>query len=264
MKPIDLPDGWRAKLTELLQLGGIYQNEAEFCEATPSISVRTIARAEEVGRMTQKSALLLCEKLGYTSISALVAALTPSQTRFPWFRDVKPKFWQEIRFEERPHPFPPPDSSKLTPPFSEKPSGEYCHVGGWHLYLLKGARYKVTCDFVHNDVWPEIEIVVYVRVPHTQMWKRGESFGAVTTDKTDADVIPQIEETFITVWGKTVSARDAPWFDFTPATSDLKVKADGCLKLRFSAPNRQHGGAGYPESASKAESSPEVQLRLVE
>lgn len=181
------------------------------------------------------------------------------------FRDMDPKSWQEIPRVECPHPYPNlPDGNNSAPPFQRNLASDIFFVAGWKVRLQADVRYRVTCDFVRNKVWPEVEIVLYVRVPHTEMWQRAASFGSVTSLNCASDVTPQVEEWLITCWGKRVIADDAPWFYFVPVPEfDLDATV-GRLKLRFSAPNRQGKEGGAPVSMSAAESSPVVHMQAVE
>ena len=94
-----------------------------------------------------------------------------------------------------------------------------------------------------NDLWPEIEIVLYQRLlanDHSVgVWKRVVSAGAITSGEAASEVTPQSDDWLITCWGKTVVAWDAPWWAFVPETSDLDV-AGTALTLSFSSPTDTH------------------------
>jgi hypothetical protein len=179
------------------------------------------------------------------------------------FRDIVPKSWQRLPLVECPRPHPVGNNS--TPPFQRNLGGDIYYVAGWNIRLRANTHYRVTCDFVRNNVWPEIEIILYERVPRTESWKRAESFGAVTSGNGASDVTPQVEEWLITCWGKNVIADNAPWYDFVPDPEafDLDSTA-GLLKLHFSAPKRQVGEGGLPVSTVATGFSPAVHMRVVE
>lgn len=161
---------------------------------------------------------------------------TPTSAQ-SYFRDINPQTWQPILPAERPHPHAS-DANNSVPPFQRNLGNDVFFVAGWNLRLQANVRYRVTCAFIRNDTWPEIEIVLYERVPDTEGWRRGHSFGAVTSGRCASDFVTQVEEWLITVWGKHVIADNVPWYDFTPALDfDLDTTV-GLLKLHFSAPNR--------------------------
>lgn len=121
----------------------------------------------------------------------------------------------------------------------------------------------MTCDFVRNNVWLELEIVVYERVLHTEQWKRGASFGSVTSPDSAADFTPDVSVVLITCWGKLVISDVAPWQDFVPDTSQ-RDNAAGWLKLHFSAPEGHGDEGGSTVATVPAEAAPVVQVRLVQ
>src|SRR6267142_1419551 len=152
------------------------------------------------------------------------ASSVPAQTSFPLFRDIQIKCWQEIPLEERPHPFPPVSLSP-PPPFQPKPIGEVDYVSGWNIRLRAGLRYQLSYDFGKNDMWPEIEIVLYQRVPRLnqggELWKRAVSAGALSTSgEWPSEVTPLGDEWLVTCWGKTLIAWNAPWWAFVPEICD--------------------------------------------
>lgn len=180
------------------------------------------------------------------------------------FREIVPKSHQEIPRVEWPRPHTDlPDGNNSSPPFRRNLHNDIFYVAGWKVRLLTNVRYRVTCDFVRNEAWPEVETVLYERAPHTEMWQRATSFGSVTSLNCASDVTPQVEEWLITCWGKSVIADDAPWFYFVPVPGfDLDTTA-GRLKLRFSTPNREGGESGLPVPTSATESSPTVHMQAV-
>ena len=239
-----------------------------FFDGKTGISERHLRRSKKYPRRISKNSLIkLASAFGYQNdwramFQKLGGKPPPLPTEAPAFREIQAKSWQRLPLVECPHPYP--DGSNSTLPFQRELGGDIYYAAGWIVRLQANAHYRVTCDFVRNAVWPEIEIVLYERVPHTESWKRGGSFGAVTSLNRASDVTPQVEEWLITCWGKKVIADAASWFDFVPETSDLDTTGAGLLKVRFSAPNRQSGEGGLPVSTSAAESSPEVHVQLVE
>jgi hypothetical protein len=161
---------------------------------------------------------------------------------FPAFRDILLKRWQEIPIEERPRPFPPVTATSSFP-FPLKPPGEIDYVEGWHVRLRSNVRYRLAYTFCTNDLWPEIEIVLFQRLLANDrgvgVWKRVVSAGAITSGEAASDVTPQSEDWLITCWGKTLIAWDAPWWAFVPETYDLDPNGT-VLTLSFSAPDDTH------------------------
>ena len=205
------------------------------------------------------------EKLRHSpAASATVSPAIQKRLNEPaTFRDIVPRFWKRLPRVECPRPHA--DGNNSTPPFQPNLGGDICYVDGWNIRLQASVHYRVTCDFVRNNVWPEVEIVLYEHDPHTKSWKRAESFGAVTSGKCASEFTPQVEEWLITCWGKNVIADDSFWFHFAPVPEafDLDTTA-GLLKLRFSAPNHQGGEGGLHVSKSAAESCPTVHMQVVE
>jgi hypothetical protein len=116
-------------------------------------------------------------------------------------------------------------------------------------------------------VWPEIEIVLYQRVPPTDqgggVWKRVVSAGAVTSGECASDLTPQSEDWLITCWGKTVIASDAPWLAFVPETCDLDTK-NAVLTLSFLAPNGHDGEGGLSTFPAMAGSRSVFHMQAVD
>jgi|GEM_PF-3346092 len=187
-------------------------------------------------------------------------------TSFPPFRDILLRRWQEISFEERPHPFPP-ITNNASPPFPPKLSGEVDYVAGWNIRLLVGARYELTYDFGKNDGWPEIEIVLYQRVPRMApgggLWKRVVSAGAVSSGEGASEVTPQSEDWLITCWGKTQIAWDAPWWAFAPETYDLDTR-NAVLALSFADQKGLDVDGGLSTFPAMAGSRSALHMRAVD
>ena len=174
---------------------------------------------------------------------------------------LEPSF-QLISLEERPHPYPLEHK-----PLSPDPSlnDEICQVEGWNLYLDENTRYRVTCDFARNEVWPEIEVVTYSHCGDG-VWKRMESFGAVTTVGNYSELTTQTSgkfvgaqpvprKVFVAVFGKRAIDRVEPWYNLMPASTFKLDNEAGLLKLHFFT---------QPETARALSSDLlEVQLQVV-
>jgi hypothetical protein len=266
----DLPSDWWERFDDLVNDVLEIPLKAFFNKGT-GISERHLRRSKEPCKISKNSLRKLASAFGYgnnwrTMLEKLGGKPPPMPASAQlYFRDINPKTWQPILPAERPHPHPP-DAIDSPPPFQHNLGGDVCFVAGWNLRLQANMHYRVTCDFVRNNVWPEVEIVLYERVLHTEMWKRADSFGAITSGKRSADVTSQVEEWLITAWGKNVIADNAPWFYFVPVPKfDLDVIA-GLLKLPFSAPNlnRQESEGELPVSKLSVESSPAVRMQIVD
>jgi TIR domain len=194
------------------------------------------------------------------------ATTSPLYAHFPPFRDIQLKRWQEIVIDERPHPFPPV-AATIPPPFPPKSSAEVFYVDGWNIRLRAGGRYRLTSDRGEHQVWPEIEIVLYQRVPRTDLggglWKRVVSIGSITSAEPASDVTPSGEDWLITCWGKRVVARDAPWWAFVPGTHNLDTDS-ATLTLTFSAPYPYDLTGGLPLPPAEADSCSVLRMQAVE
>ena len=231
--------GWsRADLAEIADVGERVIDNAEVGKPIRLQALSSIASAFNVDNRE----ILEMPAPRSTSAASSVDSEQPAVAGFPAFRDILLKRWQEIPIEERPRPVPPVPATSYFP-FPLKPRGEIDYVEGWHVRLRSNLRYRLAFTFCSNDLWPEIEIVLYQRLlanDHSVgVWKRVVSAGAITSGEAASEVTPQSDDWLITCWGKTVVAWDAPWWAFVPETSDLDV-AGTALTLSFSSPTDTH------------------------
>lgn len=218
--PIRLPKGWRKKLRRIYQHKWKYQNEADFLADTPTLSRKTLDRAESSkDKMSPASFDLLVRKCGYQDRPELLNALNDA---FSLFGEIKICPWQEIGSEERPWPFPPPGSWAM-PPFPPKENTHY--VSACNICLKALTCYDLKPLIRTNPTWHEIEIVLYQCVPRASavdgLWKRMASFGAVSSGKGLSQLTPEGEHWLVTCWGKHRIARDEPWWPFVPIDCTL-------------------------------------------
>src|SRR5260221_13214075 len=76
--PIRLPNGWREALRGIFQKKWKYSSEVEFLGDPPTLSRKTLDRAETSGEITPTSFDVLVRKTGYQKREQLLAALAPS------------------------------------------------------------------------------------------------------------------------------------------------------------------------------------------